>query len=281
MQQQIVVTLNGSKLGEAILPHALALARATSSSITLLRTITPPRGFSTGIADLMIPQNWYDEEEAWTRNYLNGIVGYIQSQGVEARRVMLDGDPAANILSYTSQTPDVLLIAMASYGREGVERWLLGSIATQVIQATSKPVMVMYPTSNESIQATVIPSYRNIILPLSGSQHDEYVLEFAQPLIRTFGATITLVQTAPTTTSQLQIGQGNEYIQHRAQLLREAGLTVQTQIPTGDPAELIRQLSMQQRDVLVIAARREKIEGLVMKFIHRVGVPVLLVPAMS
>src|SRR5579863_8831357 len=193
MQQQIVVTLNGSKLGEAILPHALALARATSSTITLLRTITPPRGFSAGPVDLMIPQDWYDDEKTWTQNYLNGIAGYIRGQGVEARIVMLDGDPATNILSYTSQVPDVLLIAMASHGREGVERWLLGSVATQVIHATSKPVMVMHPTSQEGVQSTTIPFYRNIIIPLNGSQHDEYVLEFAQPLIRTFDATVTLV----------------------------------------------------------------------------------------
>ena len=280
MQQQILVTLNGSKLGEAILPHALALARATQSGITLLRTLTPPRNVGIGLTDMVLPQDWFDEEREWTSTYLNGIAGYIWEQGVEARAVMLDGDPAMNILSYASQ-PNVLLIAMASHGREGMGRWLLGSISTQVIQAMPKPVIVMHPTSKEIVPSTIIPSYHNIIIPLDGSTRSEHLLEFALPLIRTFGAAVTLAQITPKSTGQLQTGDGNEYIQHKAQQLRAAGLTVKTQISTGDPSELLRQLSMQESDVLVMAAQREKIEGLVMKFIRHVSVPVLLVPSNS
>jgi nucleotide-binding universal stress UspA family protein len=278
MRQQILVTLNGTKLGEAILPHALALARATHCGITLLRTITPPRSISAGLTTMVLPEDWYEQEEAWTSTYLNGLAGYIWEQEVGARVVMLDGDPATNILSYASQ-PEVLLIAMASHGREGMGRWFLGSISTQVIQAMPKPVIVMHPTSQEMVPSTVIPSYRNIIIHLDGTMRGERVLAFARPLIRTFNATVTLVQVEPTSTGQLQIGEGNAYIQRKAQQMRAAGVTTHTQIPTGDPSELVRKLSMQQRDVLVMAAQREKIEGLVMKFIHHVSAPVLVIPA--
>jgi nucleotide-binding universal stress UspA family protein len=278
MQQQILVTLNGSHLSEAILPHALALADATHSGITLLRTVTLPRNFSTGLAEIVPPENWYDEEQAWTRTYLNNIAGSIRKHGVEAQVVMLDGDPATNIVSYASHQPNVRLIAMASHGRERVGRWLLGSVATQVIHEMPKPVVLMHPSSNEHAPSGVLPAYHNIIVPFDGSTRSESVLEFAQPLIRAFGATITLVQVEPASSERSHLEEGQTSIEHEAQQLREAGLTVQMQAPTDDPSELIRQLSRQQRDVLLMVAQREKLEELVMKFIHQIGVPVVVVP---
>ena len=278
MQQQILVTLNGSQLSEAILPHALALADATHSGITLLRTVTLPRNFSTGIAEIVLPENWYDEEQASTRTYLNNIAGYIREHGVEAQVVMLDGDPATNIVSYASHQPNVLLIAMASHGRERVQRWLLGSVATQVIHEMPKPVVLMHPTSHENALSGVIPAYHNIIIPFDGSTRSGPVLEFAEPLIRAFDTTITLVQVEPASSERSHLEEGQTSIEDEAQQLREAGLTVQIQAPTGDPSELIRQLSRQQRDVLLLMAQREKLEELVMKFIHQIGVPVLVVP---
>ncbi len=41
MQRYILVILDGSPLGEAALPYAAALARATSSGLTLLQVILP------------------------------------------------------------------------------------------------------------------------------------------------------------------------------------------------------------------------------------------------
>jgi nucleotide-binding universal stress UspA family protein len=225
----------------------------------------------------ILPEDWYVQEEAWTRTYLNKIAWYIREQGVKANVVMLDGDPATNIISYASQQPDVLLIAMASHGRETVGRWLLGSAATQVIDAMPKPVLVMHPSSPETASSKTIAAYHNIIVPLDGSPRGDCVLAFSQPLIQAFGASVTLFQVTPTSTGSLKIGDRSEYIQHKARQLRDAGLAVRTEIPSGDPSELLRRLSTRQRDVLIIVAHREKIAGLVMKFIHHVDVPVLLV----
>ncbi len=279
--QQIVVTLNGSQLGEAILPHAIILAHATSSRITLLRTITPPRSCVPCFVDLTIPQNWYDNEEAWTRKYLNNVARYIRRQGVEARAVILDGDPATNIIAFTTYEPNVLLIAMASHGRHGAaERWLLGSVSERVVQAMPRPVLLLHPVSPESMSyLTPIRAYQNIIIPLDGSPRGERVLDFARPLARRFESTVTLVQAMPASTGKLQIGLGSEYIQEKARQLSAAHVIVHTQVPTGDPLEFVQQLSCKQQDVLVMGTQRDKIGGLVMKFIHRVGVPVLLVPA--
>ena len=41
MKDEILVPLDGSTLAEAILPHAVMLARTTARSITLLRAVAP------------------------------------------------------------------------------------------------------------------------------------------------------------------------------------------------------------------------------------------------
>ncbi|TMC16533.1 MAG: universal stress protein [Chloroflexi bacterium] len=47
MQTHIAVPLDGSSFAETILPHATALARATSARVTLLRVIPPVTSFGS------------------------------------------------------------------------------------------------------------------------------------------------------------------------------------------------------------------------------------------
>ena len=53
MQTHIVVPLDGSSFAETILPHATALARATSARVTLLRVIPPVT--SLGLMGVELP----------------------------------------------------------------------------------------------------------------------------------------------------------------------------------------------------------------------------------
>ena len=48
MKDEILVPLDGSPLAEAILPHAVMLARATARSITLLRAVAAPYNHRPG-----------------------------------------------------------------------------------------------------------------------------------------------------------------------------------------------------------------------------------------
>ncbi len=70
MQSQVIVALDGSTEAEAILPHALFIALQTQSVLTLLRVIMPP-GEPEYVAQY-IPDDWYEGEVSWTKNYLAG-----------------------------------------------------------------------------------------------------------------------------------------------------------------------------------------------------------------
>jgi nucleotide-binding universal stress UspA family protein len=55
--------------------------------------------------------------------------------------VLRAGDAATEILDYADER-DIDLIAMATHGRSGLRRWLLGSVANKVLRTTDVPVLL-------------------------------------------------------------------------------------------------------------------------------------------
>ena len=100
MQTHLVVPLDGSSLAETVLPHTTALARVTSATVTLLRVIPPVT--SLGLRGVEFPENWFDEEMAWSRNYLADVARRLIDDGaIRVQTEVLDGDPATEIIAYT------------------------------------------------------------------------------------------------------------------------------------------------------------------------------------
>src|SRR2546428_9630418 len=108
MQSQVIVALDGSTEPEAILPNALLIALQTQSVLTLLRVIMPP-GEPEYVAPY-IPDDWYEGEVSWTKNYLASLATRLQAQGVRVQTQHVEGTFAgAAINSYAEQHPDVQL----------------------------------------------------------------------------------------------------------------------------------------------------------------------------
>jgi nucleotide-binding universal stress UspA family protein len=61
--------------------------------------------------------------------------------GVRARAEVVHGDPATEIVRFAKETGQQL-IAMTTHGRRGPARWLLGSVAEQVLRDSDAPVLL-------------------------------------------------------------------------------------------------------------------------------------------
>ncbi|HKV03234.1 MAG TPA: universal stress protein, partial [Ktedonobacteraceae bacterium] len=131
-QSHIVVPLDGSPLAETILPYAAALARAESAKLTLLHIIPP---FSSlGIMSMPTPENWFDQEMAWTQNYLANVAQRLtQEVGIRVQTEVLDGDPATEIISYAHHDHEITLNAMTTHGLSSGYRWRFGSVTAKVL----------------------------------------------------------------------------------------------------------------------------------------------------
>src|SRR5437764_6987298 len=121
MESQVIVALGGSTYAEAILPHVLFIALQTQSVLTLLRVIMPP-GEPEYVAQY-IPDDWYEGEVSWTKNYLAGLATRLQGQGARVHIQHVEGTSAgAAISSYAAQYADVQLVALANQGRSAGQR---------------------------------------------------------------------------------------------------------------------------------------------------------------
>src|ERR1700680_4885526 len=163
MQTHIAVPLDGSSLAETILPHATGLARATSARVTLIRVV--PLVTSLGLFGVTLPDNWFDEEMAWSQNYLSDVARQLTDEwGIHVETEVVNGDPATEIVTYAQQKHDVTLVAMSTHGLSGGHRWLLGSVAMKVLHATPTSLLFLHPRGKAHRSAGSV-SYKSILVP--------------------------------------------------------------------------------------------------------------------
>jgi nucleotide-binding universal stress UspA family protein len=140
--ETLFVPLDGSALAETIFPHAMAVARAMKLKVNLLRVYTvlvqvADEGFPQGSA--AIRQSLKEEAGA----YLERKVEELRAAGLSnVFGTTLEGDPASEIIDIARKTPNNL-IAMATHGRSGIGRWLLGSVAERVLHHHNGPVLLV------------------------------------------------------------------------------------------------------------------------------------------
>ena len=216
MPKQIIVPLDGSRLAEKALPHAVALARATGSGLTLLQAV--PTASSAGALAWAVPfaQSAVAREEVVesARKYLRSVAQHNESAGagVPLQVELVEGDAAEGIILHVEQDPNAAMIVMATNGRSGLSRWVLGSVAEKVLQAAPVPLALIRPAevSGESAgesqvggsafepsRVPRIPEYKTILVPLDGSPLAEEALEQARALAAAIEATLLLVSVTP------------------------------------------------------------------------------------
>ncbi len=152
MYRRIVIPLDGSKLAEAALPQASDLARLTGAPIHLVCVIdemrlgrySGPSGLALGRAALEI---LFSDEKAEAATYLDEVAARLKTSGQIVDSEVRLGYVAREIVAATR--PDDLLV-MASHGRGGLSRWLIGSVAEDVLRHGSAPVLLVKASAESS-----------------------------------------------------------------------------------------------------------------------------------
>jgi nucleotide-binding universal stress UspA family protein len=148
MYTHIVVPLDGSELAETAIEPAIKLASAFGAKVTLVRVAMTPQlratSFMTGLPDaadlyLTLQQQIVVEVSA----YLEAQAEKWQAAPVDLAVKMIEGAPVAERLLTLIEALDADLIVMNTHGRSGVSRWLLGSVAEQVVRGADIPVLLL------------------------------------------------------------------------------------------------------------------------------------------
>jgi nucleotide-binding universal stress UspA family protein len=144
---QILVPLDGSPLAEEVLGPAAELARLWGMSVTLLQVVHPVVFFEDEMLGFPAPDDpvLTASLRSQAEDYVRDISERLRHQGVRATGVAVVGRNAADSILQAANPVRVAVIAMATHGRGGVQRLVLGSVADKLIRAAAVPVLVQRP----------------------------------------------------------------------------------------------------------------------------------------
>lgn len=144
MHKRILLPLDGSQTSEAALDEAIRQARAFSLPVHAVRVVDTHMleqvGGSASAFNYSMLGELFEQESADAKSYLEEIAGRLTSEGLTVTHEVLVGSIARSILD---EAEDGDLIVMGSHGRSGIKRWVLGSIAEEVLRHADVPVLMV------------------------------------------------------------------------------------------------------------------------------------------
>jgi nucleotide-binding universal stress UspA family protein len=146
MRRSILTPLDGSEISEAALPWAVKLAQDRGLALVLARVVEYPQmssevwGPSAATTDLYEQVLTYEQEQA--TQYLAELRERLSETGLPVQTVVQTGSPVVALLDLVDQI-GADTIVMASHGRSGLKRLVLGSVADEVARSVDRPVFLV------------------------------------------------------------------------------------------------------------------------------------------
>ncbi|HEX9721534.1 MAG TPA: universal stress protein [Ramlibacter sp.] len=146
MYQKLLVATDGSTLSKKAVRSAVELAGAVGAELVALYVVPryPVSYFEGGITvstqDIArTEKQWADEGQA----VVDAVQQAAQAKGVKAKGIIAKSDLVAESIMATAKKQKCDLIVMASHGRKGFKRILLGSETQHVLTHSTVPVLVL------------------------------------------------------------------------------------------------------------------------------------------
>jgi len=237
--------------------YAKLLAGHFQSEITLLHTLTPLHHEfgALEIAGTMLVDVYRIRADQATKE-LDAFMAE-ELAGLNVRRVVLNGDPAEQIVQFAHEER-VDLIAMPTHGYGPFRRFILGSTTAKVLHDADCPVWTGVHLQ-EARPAASVP-FRSILCALDLGPQSSRTLAWADWLRKAFDARLTVIHATapePEAADDAQRKWSNQV--HRAaeaelQLIqRDTGAEADLLLEPGEPARVICSAARQvEADALVI-----------------------------
>jgi len=140
--RKVMVATDGSEPVRRAVETAVEIAKISGAKLYAVYVIA--------YGGLSIP---YPKDVGWERATLEYFrtegeeaTAYVENSGkaenVEVESVILEGNPADEIVDFAEEN-DIDLIVMGTLGRTGIQRFLLGSVAENVVRHAKKAVLVV------------------------------------------------------------------------------------------------------------------------------------------
>lgn len=152
MPSRIVVPLDGSELAERTIPVLERFGLAAGATLLLVRAVGFPHSVASPYLPHTIVENrqLVEEERSRAEAYLERVAADLAARGLKTETAVVLAEFVAHGILDHAREAAADFIAMASHGRGGLERLLLGSVADKVVRGSDVPVLVVPARSKDA-----------------------------------------------------------------------------------------------------------------------------------
>jgi nucleotide-binding universal stress UspA family protein len=153
MYRKILVATDGSKLSRAAVRGAVDLASQLGAKLVVFTAVPryPVSRLETALN--VTPPDMDRADREWTaqgRLEIDAAMRMAKAKGVDAKGVLVRSADVAESIIATANKQKCDLIMMASHGRRGLGRLLLGSETQHVLTLGKLPVLVVRPAAGKT-----------------------------------------------------------------------------------------------------------------------------------
>jgi len=180
MYENILIPYDGSEGAAEVLHHASEIAHWADATLNVLYVADTTRDSVTVIEGQAV-----DVLEQEGEDIVEEAATTLETLGVSYDTDVVQGNPAPTIVEYAERY-DQDLVVMATHGREGASRYLLGSVSEKVVRLSSVPVLTARMQPDETLEFP----YENILIPTDGSTAATNAAEYIVDLAASLDATV-------------------------------------------------------------------------------------------
>ncbi len=276
----IVVPLDGSQYGEQAIPAARDLCTTFDARLTLLSALKEK------YRDTSLNQD--------RQKYLDQMTRQLMDEGLQTEYTLRFGLVEDRINDLVREQ-GVDMVVMSSHGRSGLKRWLMGGVATGVMQVVNCPVLIIHPRADEGAPE---PLFRKLLITLDGSEYSERVLPYVKsssefnskvillripevPEAEMYGAVLEEIQAL----REEAEAEAQDYLECVAAELGNEGIETSVIVRGSRPAQTIISVAGEEQvDVIMMAThgrgglQRLFVGSVADRVVHHTDHPVFLVP---
>jgi nucleotide-binding universal stress UspA family protein len=191
MYSKILVPLDGSKTAEKVLPYARYLADKFKVPVELLAVVDIAEVASHMASEkARFLDTIIDDAVRRLTSYLGSVATTFADTDV---RCSVEKGKAEDTIIEKAATDTAMLITMATHGRSGLNRFLLGSVAEKVLRGMANPLLLIRATEEAKSEGEAM--LKSIIVPLDGSELAEGVLPMAAGMAKKLDLEVELFRT--------------------------------------------------------------------------------------
>lgn len=296
MYTRLLIPLDGSKTAEAVLPYGRTLSGTLNIPVELLGVVdigalaTQVSHGSARYFETIVAESMRSSEE-----YLKRIAETFPAHGV--KYTVEKGKVEEVIIEKTGS--DSTLTVMATHGRSGINRLLLGSVAEKVLRGSPHPLLLIRASEEAKSEGEAV--LKSVIVPLDGSELAEKVLPAVVELAKVLKLEVLLLRAYPRFNTYTGVedynaanyeviraafrNEAQSYLESKVGELKRKGIEkVSFAIPEGSGADEIVALGRRTADNLIAmcthgrsGVKRWVLGSVTEKVVRLSGDPVLIV----